>query len=203
MNKIKNIIFDLSEVIIGGYKNFEKYVEKNTEISPKEFDKRRWEVNDLYCEAMRGNITENEYWNIFLSETNWNIDKKILKKLFREYFLIEVPGTMNIIKKLSKNYNLILLSDQVKEVTEDIVKSYKELEIFNKMFFSYQFNMMKKDVGCFEFVINKNNLNPKECLFIDDSKNNIEMAKKAGIDGIIFENAKQLEMELINKGIVF
>lgn len=42
---IKNIIFDLSEVIISGYYGVEKIIEQNTKISAEEFLKRKKGLN--------------------------------------------------------------------------------------------------------------------------------------------------------------
>ena len=55
---IKNIIFDLSEVIISGYYGTEKIIASNTDVSEEEFEKRRLEVNDFFLDVMRGNNTE-------------------------------------------------------------------------------------------------------------------------------------------------
>lgn len=66
-----------------------------------------------------------------LNGTNWNINKGKLKELIRENLNIPVNGTMNIIKKLKINYNLILLSDHVKEWMEYILKNNKEINILN------------------------------------------------------------------------
>ena len=45
-------------------------------------------------------------------------------------------------------------------------------------------------------MIKDSKINPKETIFIDDYKNNIENAEKLGIKGILFKNAEQLEKEL-------
>lgn len=43
---------------------------------------------------------------------------------------------------------------------------------------------------------------PSETIFIDDNKDNIEMANREGIQGIVFQNAKQLEYELKKMQII-
>lgn len=55
---IKNIIFDLSEVIISGYHGVENIIEENTNIKKEEFLKRKKEVRDVFLEAMRGEFEE-------------------------------------------------------------------------------------------------------------------------------------------------
>ena len=50
----KNIIFDMSEVIITGIHGVEKDIESNFGILADEYEKRRLEVNSLFLDVMRG-----------------------------------------------------------------------------------------------------------------------------------------------------
>lgn len=193
---IKNIIFDLSEVIISGYHGIEKVVEQNTNIKAEEFSTRKEEVLDIFLEAMRGKYAEDEYIEALLRDTNWNLDKDTLKKLIRKNLNIEVEGTMQIIKKLQDKYNLILLSDHIKEWMEYIINNNKDIDIFKHKYFSYEYGMLKGDEGTFKNILEEEGILPSETVFIDDYKSNVEMANKAGIKGIVFQDATQLEHEL-------
>ena len=88
------------------------------------------------------------------------------------------------------------MSDHIKEWVEYILSTNKELEIFKHKYFSYEYGMLKNDEGTFKYILEKEKILPSETIFIDDNKDNIKMANKEGIQGIIFENAKQLENEL-------
>ena len=55
--------------------------------------------------------------------------------------------------------------------------------------------LAKPDISFFNYVLDKENINPKEVLFIDDNIKNIEGAKKVKIDSILFKN----NIELIDK----
>ena len=46
---IKNIIFDLSEVIISGFHKIEEIIEKNTNIKAEEFLAKRREIVGTHC----------------------------------------------------------------------------------------------------------------------------------------------------------
>ncbi len=59
---IKNIIFDLSEVIISGYYGIEQLVKKKYNIKIKEFEERKKETLEIFFELMRGKIKEEDYW---------------------------------------------------------------------------------------------------------------------------------------------
>ena len=62
--------------------------------------------------------------------------------------------------------------------------------------------MLKGDEGTFKYILEKEIILPSETVFIDDSKENVEMANKEGIQGIVFENVKQLERQLKEMNII-
>lgn len=193
---IKNIIFDLSEVIISGYIGVEKIIEKNTSISSEKFLERKKETINIFLDTMRGKYSEDEYLSYLLQDTNWKISKDELKLFIRENLNRPVKGTMNIIKTLKENYNLILLSDNIKEWMNYIFENNEDLAIFDHKYFSYDIKGLKLDEDTFEYIINDLNIKPEETIFIDDYEGNVQVANKNGIKGIIFKNAEQLTKEL-------
>lgn len=199
---IKNIIFDLSEVIISGFHKAEYIVEKNTNIKAEEFLEQRKEVNDIFLDTMRGKCTEDEYIEALLKSANWNVDKEIIKKSIRQNLDTKVDGTMKVVEKLKERYNLILLSDHIKEWVDYIIETNKELEIFEHKYFSYEYGKLKTDEGTFKYVLEKEKIIPSETIFIDDSRDNVEIAKQNGICGIVFKDAKQLEKELQEMNLI-
>lgn len=193
---IKNIIFDLSEVIISGFHGVENIIEQNTDIKAEEFLTRKKEVSEIFLDSMRGKYTEDEYIEALLRDTDWKVDKDILKRLIRKNFNIEVKGTMDIIMKLKDKYNIILLSDHIKEWVEYILENNKYINVFKHKYFSYEYGKLKTDEGIFRYILEREKILPSETIFIDDSKDNVEMATKEGIKGIVFQDAKQLENDL-------
>ncbi len=193
---IKNIIFDLSEVIISGYYGVEKIIEQNTKISAEEFLKRKKETINIFLDTMRGKYTEDEYIEALIQNTNWNEYKEIIKKFIRQNLDTKVEGTMKIIENLKEKYNLILLSDHVKEWVEYILSTNKDLEVFKRKYFSYEYGMLKNEDRTFKYILENEKMIPCETIFIDDNKDNIEVANRNNLKGIIFENPKQLKDRL-------
>lgn len=199
---IKNIIFDLSKVIISGYHGVENIIEQNSNISAEEFLKRKKETINIFLDAMRGKYSEDEYIKALIENTNWNVNKEIIKKCVRQNLDTKIDGTTQIIESLKEKYNLILLSDHIKEWVDYILSTNKELEIFKHQYFSYEYGMLKDDEGTFKYILEKEKIIPSETIYIDDNKDNIEMANREGIQGIVFQNAKQLEYELKKMQII-
>ncbi|MNE66218.1 Alpha-D-glucose-1-phosphate phosphatase YihX [compost metagenome] len=106
---------------------------------------------------------------------------------------------MNRLEELSKNYRLFLLSNtndlHIDAVRRSLEKTagHRELErYFEKTYFSSAVGMRKPDEKIFEFVCAENNLNPSSTLFIDDSPQHVEGAKKVGIDAVLLEKNKDV-----------
>ncbi len=140
---IKNMIFDLSEVIISGYHGTEELIEKKYKITAKEFLAQREIYNDLFLETMRGKGTEETYLEKLVKETNWKMTLEELKSIIRENLDRQIEGTMEIIQKLKGKYQLTLLSDHIKEWADYIMKTNQNLQIFDNIFFSYELGKLK------------------------------------------------------------
>ena len=200
---IKNIIFDMSEVIISGYHGVEKILEQQYAIPEEEWERERLSKNELFLNLMRGNLSEEAYLEELLQGTNWNISIEQLKTAIRSS--IEqlktairsnlnrpVPGTMKVVRELKGKYQLILLSDYVREWMKYIEERNEDLRIFDKKIFSYNIGTTKSEVETFETVLEQTKIVADETLFIDDYEKNVKNAEAVGIHGIVFENADQL-----------
>ena len=199
---IKNIIFDLSEVIISGYWRIENLIEKKYEIPAEDFLQQKINKNELFLDLMRGNLKEEDYWNELLKGMNWDITIEDLKNTAREYLNQPVEGTMEIIEQLKGKYQLILLSDHVKEWMQYIEQINHDIDLFDKKIFSYEIGSVKPDKQTFKTVLNRVQIIADETLFVDDHEINIKRAEEEGINGIIFKNAEQLKQELIERKIL-
>ncbi|MGE5350526.1 MAG: HAD-IA family hydrolase [Acidobacteriota bacterium] len=197
---IKNLIFDLSEVIINGILGVEKALPESLGITDKQIIETFWGWE--FEKLMIGEIDEDYYIHHVIKDTKWDITPEELKKAIRLNFHTEVDGVIPLIQDLAKSYKLYLLSDHSKEWVEYIKTVHPFLEIFEKTSFSYELKMIKKNPAVFPELLRRLELKAEECLFIDDHQRNVDNARLAGIDGIRFLNAQQLRDDLKHKGII-
>ena len=193
---IKNIIFDMSEVIISGYHGVAKILEQQYAIPEEAWERQRLSKNELFLNLMRGNLSEEAYLEELLQGTNWNISIEQLKTAIRSNLNRPVPGTMKVVRELKGKYQLILLSDYVREWMKYIEERNEDLRIFDKKIFSYNIGITKSEVETFETVLEQTKIVANETLFIDDYEKNVKNAEAVGIHGIVFENAEQLRKTL-------
>ena len=122
--------------------------------------------------------------------------KSLIKMYYEkwEYMLKgEISGSVDILKKLKKmKFNLIALTNWSAETFPVALKRFKFLKLFSGIVVSGEIQMLKPFPEIYNHTLKKYDLNPSECIFIDDRPINVLGAKKCGIDGIIFETPLQL-----------
>lgn len=124
-------------------------------------------------------------------------------KLINYYKYREIDKELlELISKLKlNNYNVYILSDNNKEAIE----YYESNNLFDSIdgyIISYEYNKLKRNGILFDILLNKYNLNPNECYFIDDLEININEAKKHGIKGYLYNNdINDLYDDMVNNGI--
>jgi HAD superfamily hydrolase (TIGR01509 family) len=66
---------------------------------------------------------------------------------------------------------------------------------------SYDLHVLKPDPAFYRAVINGEQCNPEEMVFIDDLPENVDGARLAGMLGIVFEGAESLKRSLEKMGL--
>lgn len=179
---IKNIIFDLGNVLLC---DTPSSILNNLDISSE----TRKIIEDSFFKDFRdldlGNITLKEHLNNCGLNTILTDEQKEILLNYYKYRafnneLIELMHRLN-----DNEYDIYILSNNNKETFTYL----KELPIFRCVkgwIMSCDFHLVKPNKELYLKLLNKYNLNAKECFFIDDSTKNIEVAKKLGMNGHIF-----------------
>ena len=89
-----------------------------------------------------------------------------------------------------------LLSNQIEDYMEEIIKKYDFAALFDAMVLSYKIGKTKPDISLFQEMLDVLNVKHHDCIFIDDQEKNILAAQKLGILCIHFENIELLRKQL-------
>lgn len=180
----KNIIFDVGEVLFS-YRWHEAIMmagatdEEATIIGPKLFNHPLWKDLDLSIRP---------YWDVVsdLANTQPEYSKIITKFLTDlENMPLDRPRVWEEVKRLKeKGYNLYLCSNYSEYMFKTHTNGKPFMQYIDGAMVSYMDHECKPDAAIYNDLLQKYNLNPSECIFLDDRKENIEGAKKVGIDGI-------------------
>ena len=179
---IKNIIFDLGNVIINynQKKIINNFTEKEEEIKyiyDEIFHAPEWTLMDL------GDITNDEA----IDKRNEFKYEKLTQEFLHEWHKKQ-PINRDIVEiaKILKNngYNLFVLSNMANQ-TYEYFKNDEFFSLCTGIVISAHEHVKKPDEKVYRLLLNRYNLNAEECLFIDDddSGKNYETANKIGIKG--------------------
>lgn len=197
---LKNIIFDFGNVLIdyNPDKILDRYDINDQEraiLKKNIFGSKEW----LQIDA--GKINEDEATELFKkkvpAELRPKIDKMMATWPERVTYFSEM---LNFMKDLhQKGYHLFALSNTGMRFANYLMSTdygkYFEGEVF-----SAAEKLMKPDPKIYQIMLNRYQLVPDECLFIDDRPENTETAQKLGMHVFTFNIKKLPELkEYINE----
>ena len=186
MKKIKSIIFDLGAVLLNI--SYQKTIEEFDKLGIKNsstFYSKKLQTN-IFNLLETGEISESDFIKEIQKHCTEATDTQILYAW--NAMILDLPlHRVELLKQLKKDFNLYLLSNtnsiHITEFENKIgSKQYKEFyQLFDKVYYSHKIGHRKPNAEAFQLIIEENNLIAEEILFIDDSPQHIEGAKKLGI----------------------
>lgn len=198
MKEIKNIIFDMGRVLL----KFDPYVSLNAYCENKE------DIDLLYKElfegpewimADEGKITNGQRYELVKERVPERLHRAL--KLVVENWPIcmePVDGALDFYKYVKeKGYNTYVLSNACNRFYSYFPNHY-DLNSFKGIVVSSDVKMIKPNPAIYEYILEIYNLNPEECLFIDDVEANVKAAEEAGIKGFIFKNNYEELKEILS-----
>ena len=76
-----------------------------------------------------------------------------------------------------------------------------DIRLERKGILSYEVKMIKPMPEIYRLLLERYALKPEECVFLDDSEENIEGARRAGIQTVLFKDRCQAGQELEKLGV--
>jgi putative hydrolase of the HAD superfamily len=202
-NITKTMIFDLGGVFFeADWDGINKYILEKTGVPILPSDGTRY---DFYVDFALGKISSNEYFVKLLKAVNSEIDVGVLENAYKEAYIKNTKideRMLALAKKLHKKYKLICVTN-TNEFHKKINKIRGLFTEFDEVFSSFELGKIKNESDMFVEILDKLNLNPADCIFIDDKVGNVASAKSIGIDAIHFTNYESLVSELQNRGVLW
>ena len=214
------ILTDLSDVLIQGFYGVGEIIATHYGKDVAEACwARHLEVEEVLRELLRGNMSEDEYWHIFLEKDRWPFGIQGIKEIFSESLQETIPGTLKVYQRIiafpcytrnpdsmaiSGMPEIYLVSDHIAERLDEIHSYHPEIfRVVSKEFWSCEIGRIKTNLDFFPRLLRVIDIKPEEAIFIDDNANNTTSASLSGISSIRFENAKRLEVSLKEYGFQF
>ncbi len=191
---IKNLIFDFGNVLL-------------TLDEPKTWNAFKelldpTKIDDLFKEVMdpfeRGEISEEAFFNRLQRRSKVVLNGDVYIDAWNSMLGVFPHHRIIALSELREKYKVYLLSNtnitHFRFVSRRIQKqngisNFAEV-LFDKAFFSHEMQMRKPETRIYQQVLDVEKLIAKECLFIDDKKENVVAAESIGMN-VYLHNPEQ------------
>lgn len=205
LKNYKNIIFDLGGVIL----NIDYSLTESAfvDLGIKDFEKlfsqaKQKHLFDLFD---KGAISPADFRNEIKKHLNSHLQNDVIDEAWNAMLLDLPKPRLDFLQKIKTTHRTFLLSN-TNQIHIDSFHNYLKthfgldnlLGYFEKVYFSYEIGMRKPDAEIFKLVLEENNLNPQETLFIDDSLQHIEGAAKTGINTCWLDTKKETILDILS-----
>ncbi len=196
---INTIIFDIGRVLVewdwqGYLQSFGFSEEKTKQLALAIFQNEYWKETD------RGVWSDEEILQSFIRgvpeyeadiRAIWDdMGRCICKCEYTDEWLAELKD---------RGYQVYYLSNYGKTLREKSKEALNFTEKCHGGIFSYEIQKIKPDHAIYKALVEKYSLIPKQCVFLDDTLENIEAARECGFHGIQFITYEQAKEELEEK----
>ena len=196
--KITTVIFDLGGVLVD------------------------WSPEYLYLDIFNGDKTKMRWFLNNICTSEWNemqdagrpikeateilVDKypdyeRLIRLYYQEWEIMlagAIQESVNILTKIknSKEYRLLALTNWSAETFPIAEKRFEFLDDFEGVVVSGIEKTRKPFQKIYDILLKRYDLSAENCVFIDDNEDNIRMAQKIGMQGILYRDSLSLVKDL-------
>ena len=210
MNTIKNIIFDYGNVIFNiDFNRVAEAWKKLGITNADEFYGHR-QQDDVFNALERGQISPTVFRDRIRELTHKpELTDEQIDDAWNSIFVGIPKGNHEVLLQVKNKYLTFLLSN-INAIHYDYVHDYLKREynihdnshLFEKVYYSHLVGKRKPDAEIFEQVLQENDLDPAETLFIDDSPQHLETAKKLGLQTYLMTAPDNLQQYFKTNGLL-
>jgi putative hydrolase of the HAD superfamily len=200
MNNIKNIIFDLGNVLFDI--DYDKTITAFERLGFRDFKSHfsPYKMDNLFENLETGRITAAEFYTSVKTVSAIPVSTEQIQQAWNAMLLRFRMESLAFLKQISSKYNLYLLSNtnsiHLEAVEQLFMRQTGEKSLndyFIKAYYSNLIGFRKPDADVYDFVLQDAGIIPAETLFIDDLYTNIDGAKLLGIQTHLLLPAERIE----------
>ncbi len=112
------------------------------------------------------------------------------------------PKMLELIDILKQNQIRVGLLSNINSRYTQMIRDFGFYKPFDPCLLSCEMGLEKPDQRVYDLLLKTLGISGKDVVFIDDKLENVDSAKKKGIDAILFESEEQVRRELSKRGLL-
>ena len=182
MNQAEYILIDMYGVIIEESKgNFIPYTFRHFAEPEYERIQKAFREEKIFGKAQAGRLSSHE----FLAYLGYDDPEGAMKDYLENWLTLDA-GFRSFAEKVSKEHKLVLLSNDVSEWSRYLTELYGIDGYFCYKNVSGDVGVKKPDAEIFALALSRLKCRAEDCVFIDNSVNNLNAAAGLGIQPVLF-----------------
>jgi HAD superfamily hydrolase (TIGR01509 family) len=201
---IRMLLFDLGGVVIDfDFERAFRFWAARASCEPGELG-RKFALDEPYQQHERGELHASEYFAALRRSLDVNLSDEYLIAGWNDVYLGMMPEIVPILTIASRRFPLYAFTNSnPTHQSEWSVRFADELSIFNQIFVSSELGLRKPDPEAFGEVANQTGYMASECLFFDDTPENIDGARTAGMRAVLMRSTSDVRDALLDLGLKF
>lgn len=200
MKPVKNVIFDLGGVLLNI--DFNRTNDAFKMLGAADFKSQftQYTADELFEALEMGKITETDFYKSMQEKCNPGTSFQQIRDAWNAILVDFRMESLHFLSNIAGKYNLYLLSNTNSIHVTAFNQIYKEQTgrdnfdaYFKQAYYSHVIKKRKPYPDTYQHVLDVAGINAGETLFIDDSKNNIEGAKEAGLNVYMLGREERIE----------
>jgi 2-haloacid dehalogenase len=202
MKKIKSVIFDFGGVLIdwNPYYLLRKLMTNDTDIARfmQEINFKQWNY-----ELDMGYPFDKGIADIAVKFPQYSDLIRVYDERWLETIGVTFNETIDLVRQVKDaGYRVFGLSNWSERKFSEVRPRYEFFNLFEDMVISGEVKLAKPDPRIYQVLLERNGLNANECLYIDDSEDNIRGGRQVGLNTIQYQSSPLLKEELQAYGIL-
>ena len=186
---VKAVLFDFDGVLTTdktGSLTTTRYLSERTGI---ELSRVQSAFRRFNAELTLGKTTHEQVWDSICRDLGQKLSLDLLKEAFESTPLNE--RMLAIAKELRSRYSVGIITDNKKDRIDLLKKVHKLSSLFDPIAVSAEIGIGKDSPKIFLEVLHRLGVNPHECIFIDNSRENLIAPSALGVKTIYFDDEQQ------------
>lgn len=199
LTNIKNIVFDLGNVLLNLDFNASIHAFRQLGLSSEVIDRQQAYADPIFYDLEVGRASPAQFRTRVrqILKNPGATDQQIDDAWYA--MVLDIPAKrVEMVKALRKKFNVFLFSNTNQIHINRLHKEFRETHgidfpsIFEKDFYSHEIHERKPDLSSFQKVIQLSGVRPDETLFVDDLEDNIAGAQKTGMKTYWLKNGTEI-----------
>lgn len=198
---IKGIIFDYGNVIARfDHMIFFRRLLPYSALRSDEILAEAGRASNLIIDYETGRITSDEFSAQVVARLKLSMPMHKFKESFVRIFERN-PATLQLIRRLKPHFKLGLLSNTNQWHFETEMQTLEEFPLFDAVTLSFEVGAMKPAEILYRDILAKMNMQPPDCVYIDDIAEYVDFATALGFNAIHYTSHASLVDSLKRLGI--